>query len=160
MKSVNFVYKFILDIKFIEKNCLIKKKMLSYCFKHSWVNSSALNTWITHILPLLNEYLRGFPEQYRLGLLAWNGNKFTQVRLSDLRHAAQPFRSPGPRIHSISIHGYPRIPGYSINMDIHDFFILVFNYPYKCGYPPWYSSRDIHARTFCNGYPQTININE
>jgi len=39
------------------------------------------------------------------------------------------------------------------NMDIHDFWMSVFNYPYKCGYPHWYSSSDIYARTFCNGYP-------
>ena len=47
-----------------------------------------------------------------------------------------------------------------INMDIHDFWITVFNYPYKLGYPHWYPSTDIHARTFCNGYPYTINIHK
>jgi len=36
-----------------------------------------------------------------------------------------------------------------INMDIHDFWMSVFNYPYKRGYP----RTDIHTRTFRNGYP-------
>ena len=40
-----------------------------------------------------------------------------------------------------------------VNMDIHDFWMLVFNYSYKRGYPHWYPSTDIHARTFRNGYP-------
>ena len=40
-----------------------------------------------------------------------------------------------------------------INMDIHDFLMSVFNYPYKRRYPHWYPSTDIHARTFRNGYP-------
>jgi len=38
-----------------------------------------------------------------------------------------------------------------INMDIYDFWMSVFNYPYRFGYPHLYPSRDIHARTFCNG---------
>jgi len=46
------------------------------------------------------------------------------------------------------------------NMDIHDFWMSVFNYPYKHGYPHWYPSTNIHARTFRNGYPQTINIHK
>jgi len=40
-----------------------------------------------------------------------------------------------------------------INMDIHDFWMTVFNYSYKLGYPYWYPSTDIHARTFRYGYP-------
>jgi len=40
-----------------------------------------------------------------------------------------------------------------INMDIHDFWISVFNYTYESGYPHGYPSKDIHARTFCYGYP-------
>jgi len=47
-----------------------------------------------------------------------------------------------------------------INMDIHEFWILVSIYPYKCGYPHSFPSKDIHARTFCNGYPYTTNIHE
>jgi len=48
---------------------------------------------------------------------------------------------PGPRIHmdfqkSTVTH-----------LDIHDFWMLVFNCPYKRGYPHWYPSNDIHART-------------
>jgi len=31
-----------------------------------------------------------------------------------------------------------------INMDIHDLWMSVFNYPYKCVYPHWYPSWDIH----------------
>ena len=45
-------------------------------------------------------------------------------------------------------------------MNIHDFWMSVFNYPYKCGYPHWYLSKNIHAMTLCNGYPSTINIYE
>jgi len=41
----------------------------------------------------------------------------------------------------------------NIDMDIHDFRMSVFNYAYKRGYPHWYPSTDIHARTFRNGYP-------
>jgi len=40
-----------------------------------------------------------------------------------------------------------------IHMNIHDFWMTVFNYPYKSGYPHWYPSRGIHARTFYNWYP-------
>jgi len=40
----------------------------------------------------------------------------------------------------------------NININIDDFWMSVSNYPYKCGYPHWYPSRDNHARTFCNGY--------
>jgi len=47
-----------------------------------------------------------------------------------------------------------------INMDIHDFWMSVFNYPCKCGYPHWYQRTDILARTFRNGYPKTINIHK
>jgi len=47
-----------------------------------------------------------------------------------------------------------------INMDIYDFWMSVFNFPYKCGYPHWYPSRDIHTRAFCNWYPKTMNIHE
>jgi len=47
-----------------------------------------------------------------------------------------------------------------IIMDIHDFWMSVFNYPYKCGYPHWYPSNDIHVRTLCNGYALKINIYE
>jgi len=44
-----------------------------------------------------------------------------------------------------------------IHMDNY-YWMSVFNYPFKCGYPHWYPSRDVHARTFCNGYPWTIDI--
>jgi len=47
-----------------------------------------------------------------------------------------------------------------INMDIHGFWMSVFNYPHKRGYPHWYPSTDIHARTFRNGYPLTINLHK
>jgi len=40
-----------------------------------------------------------------------------------------------------------------INTDIHDFWMSVFNYPYKHGYPHGYPSTDILARIFRNGYP-------
>ena len=33
-----------------------------------------------------------------------------------------------------------------INMDIHDFCMTVFKYPYKCRYPHWYPSKDIHVK--------------
>jgi len=36
----------------------------------------------------------------------------------------------------------------------------IFNYPYKCGYPYWYPSNDVHERTFYNGYSLTRNIHE
>jgi len=45
-----------------------------------------------------------------------------------------------------------------INMDILDFWMSVFNYPYKCEYPHWYPSRDIHTRTFCNGVVNQSSI--
>jgi len=38
------------------------------------------------------------------------------------------------------------------NMDIDDFWMSVFNFPYKRGYPHWYPGTDIHARTFRNRY--------
>jgi len=47
-----------------------------------------------------------------------------------------------------------------ILMDIHDFWMSVFNSSYKRGYPHWYPSRDIHAWTFYNGCPWNINIHE
>jgi len=43
-------------------------------------------------------------------------------------------------------------PGIHIHMDTLDFWTSTTN-PHKCGDPHWYPSRDIHARTFYNGYP-------
>jgi len=42
-----------------------------------------------------------------------------------------------------------------INMDIHDFWMSVFNYPYKCGYLHRYPSRDI----ICKDILQWISVN-
>ena len=36
----------------------------------------------------------------------------------------------------------------------------VLKYPYKCGYPYLYLSRNIHTTIFCNEYSQTINIHK
>jgi len=47
-----------------------------------------------------------------------------------------------------------------IHMDIRDFWMSVFKFPYKCGYPHWYPSKDIHARTLFNGCPWNMNIYE
>jgi len=41
-----------------------------------------------------------------------------------------------------------------INMDIHDFWMSVFNYPYKCGYP-----HNIQARIFMQGH-SAMDIHE
>jgi len=69
-----------------------------------------------------------------------------------------PDQVPGPKSTA-----YPYIDFQKpsvIHMDIHDFWLLVFNSPYKWGYPHWYSSRDIHERTFYNGCPWNMNIHE
>jgi len=39
-----------------------------------------------------------------------------------------------------------------INMDVHDFWMSVFNYPYKRGYPHGYPSTDIQARISLQGH--------
>jgi len=44
-----------------------------------------------------------------------------------------------------------------LHMDIHDFWMSVFNYPCKCGNPHSYPRRDIHAWTFYNGCPWNVN---
>jgi len=47
-------------------------------------------------------------------------------------HVSSVLTAPGPRIHSISM-DFQKFT--DINMDIHDFWTSVFNYPCKCGYP-------------------------
>jgi len=45
-----------------------------------------------------------------------------------------------------------------IHLDINDFWMSVFNSPFKCGCAHWYPSKDVHARTFYNGCPWNMNI--
>jgi len=84
--------------------------------------------------------------------------KISTLHIANTSHYKKCFTFCGRRIHSISILGYQKIHGYHYTYPW--FFMSFFNNPYKCGYPHWYPSRDIHAKTFCYGYPQTINIHE
>ena len=48
-----------------------------------------------------------------------------------------------------------------IHLDTHEFWMSLYDFPYyKCEYPQWYPSKDIHARTFYNGRPWNMNIHE
>jgi len=61
--------------------------------------------------------------------------------------------NPGRRILSKSIHGFPKIQGYPININY--FWMSVFNYPYNCGHPYGHPSTDIwlSQHGYSYGYP-------